>query len=51
MEFGKEKCTMYVMKSGKRHITEGVEIPNQVVIRTLEEKILGVLEADTMKQQ
>ena len=38
MEFGREKCTMLVMKSGKQHMTEGVEIPNQIVIRTLGEK-------------
>ena len=54
MEFGIEKCTMLVMKSGKRHMTKGVELPNQVVIRTLGEKetykYLGILEADTIKQ-
>ena len=38
LEFGIEKCTMLVMKSGKRHMTEGVKLPNQVVIRTLGEK-------------
>ena len=37
MEFGIEKCAMLVMKSRKRHLTEGVELPNQV-IRTLGEK-------------
>ena len=54
MEFGIEKYTLLVMKSGKRHITEGVEQPNQV-IRTLGEKethkYLVILEADTIKQQ
>ena len=35
MEFGIEKYPMLVMKNSKRHITEGVERPNQVVIRTL----------------
>ena len=48
MEFGIEKCAMLVMKSGIRYITEGV-------IRTLREKetykYLGILEADTIKQQ
>ena len=29
MEFDIEKCTMQVMKSGKRHMTEGFELPNQ----------------------
>ena len=54
MKFGSEKCAMLVMKSGKRHIKEGVKLPNQV-IRTLGEKeinkYLRLLEADTIKQQ
>ena len=54
MEFGIEKCAMLVMKSGKRYLAEGVELPNQVVIRTLGEKetykYLMILEADTIKQ-
>ena len=29
MEFGIEKCAMLVMKSGKRHMTDGMELPNQ----------------------
>ena len=47
MEFGKEKCAMLVMKSGKRHLTDGIELPNQETIRTLGEKeackYLGIL--------
>ena len=27
MEFGIEKCAMVVMKSGKRHLTDGLELP------------------------
>ena len=54
MEFGIEKCAMLVMKSGKRHMTNGMELPNHDRIRTLEEKetdkYLGILEADTIKQ-
>ena len=54
MEFGIEKCSMLVMKSGKRHLTDEMELPNQDKIRTLEEKqtykYLGILEADTIKQ-
>ena len=54
MEFGIEKCAMLVMKSGKRHMTDGMELPNQDKIRTLGEgetyKYLGILEADTIKQ-
>ena len=54
MEFGIEKCAMLVMKSGKRHITDGMELPNHDKIRTLEEnenhKYFGIFEADTIKQ-
>ena len=54
MESGKEKCAMLVMKSGKRHMTDGMELPNHDRIRMLEEKetykYLGILEADTIKQ-
>ena len=54
MEFGLEKCAMLVMKSGKRHITDGMELPNQDKIRTLgvkeTYKYFGILEADTIKQ-
>ena len=39
-------------ENGKRHMTEGVELTNQVVIRTLGEKetykYLRILEADTI---
>ena len=42
------------MKSGKRHMTDGMELPNQDKIRTPEEngtyKYLGILEADTRKK-
>ena len=54
MEFGIEKCAMLIMKSGKRHQTEGMELPNQEKIRTLGEeetyKYLGILETDNIKQ-
>ena len=52
MEFGIEKCTMLIMKMGKREITDGSELPNQEEIRTLGEreiyKYSGILEADTI---
>ena len=55
IEFGIEKCAMLVMKSGKRHIMDGMELPNQNKIRTLGEKEtdkhLGILKADTIKQK
>ena len=54
MEFGKEKCAMLVMKSGKEYLTDGIELPNKDKIRIFREKetykYLGVLEADTIKQ-
>ena len=28
MEFGIEKCALLVMKSGKQHLTDGIEQPN-----------------------
>ena len=54
MEFGIGKCAMLVMKSDKRHMTDGMELPNHDKIRTLGQnetyKYLGNLEADTIKQ-
>ena len=54
MEFGIEKCAMLLMKSGKRHRTDRIELPNQGMTRTLGEnetyKYLGSLEAYTIKQ-
>ena len=54
MEFVIEKCAMLVMKSGKRHMTDGMELPSQDKIRTLggneTYKYLRILEADTTKQ-
>ena len=54
MEFGIEKCAMLVMKSGKRHLTDGMELPNQDNIRTLGEKeiykYLSTLESDTIRK-
>ena len=54
MEFGIEECDMLVMKSGKRHMTDGMELANHDRIRTHGEeetyKYLGILEADTIKQ-
>ena len=54
IEFGIEKCALQGMKSGKRHMTDGMKLQNQDKIRTLGEKetykYLGILEADTIKQ-
>ena len=35
MEFSIEKCAMLVMKSSKRQLTDGMELPNQDKIKTL----------------
>ena len=47
MEFGIEKCAMLVMKSGKRQLTDGMELPDKDKIKTLAEnetnKYLGIL--------
>ena len=56
IEFGIEKkSAMPVMKSSKRHLTDRMELPNQDKIKTLGEKetykYLGILEADTIKQE
>ena len=54
MESDTEKCAMLVMKSGERHMTDGMELPNHDKIRTHGEdetyKYLVILEADTIKQ-
>ena len=54
MEFRIEKCARLVMKSSKRHMIDGMELPNQDKIRKLTEnetyKYLDILEADTIKQ-
>ena len=48
MKFDIEKRAMSLMKSGKRVIKEGIEMPNQKRIRMLGEKetckYLGILE-------
>ena len=54
MEFGIEKYAMLVMKSGKQHLTERMELQNQDKIRKSRKKetnkYFGTLEADTIKQ-
>ena len=54
MEFFIEKCAMPVRKSGKRHLMDSMELPNQDKIRTLGEKetytYFVILVDDTIKQ-
>ena len=53
MEFCIKKGVMLVMKSGKRNMTNGMELPNQEKIKMLGEKesykYFEILEADTIK--
>ena len=50
MQFGIDKCAMLVMKKGKIVKSDGIQLPNNKVIKSLEEResyqYLGVLEAD-----
>ena len=54
IEFGRQKCAMLIMKSGKRKRKEGVKRPNQERITKLREKenfkYWGILEVGTIKQ-
>ena len=51
MEFGLKKYAMLVMKSGERHITDGMETTKPRPFGEKETyKYLGILEADTIKQ-
>ena len=54
MEVSIENCAMLVMKSGKRHMSDGMELPNQDKIKTHGGndiyKYFGILEVDTIKQ-
>ena len=51
MEFGIEKCAMLQMKSGKWHMTDGMEWPNQDTLGEKETyKYLPISDVDTIKQ-
>ena len=54
MDFGIEKYAMLGMKSGKRQLTDGMELPNKDKIKTHAEnktyRYLGIFAADTIKQ-
>ena len=53
MEFEIEKCALLIRKSGKRQMTERIELPNQESIRILGEKknykYLEIGEGDNIK--
>ena len=54
VKIGIENCAMLVMKSGKRHLMDGMELPNKDKIRTLGEKetykYYDILGDDIIKQ-
>ena len=43
MEYGIEKCAMSVMKNGKRHMADGIELPNQEKSEQSEKRELEIL--------
>ena len=53
MDFGIENCAMLVMKSGKWHLTDRMELPSEDKIKMPREKetskYLCILEADIIK--
>ena len=55
MEFGIEKCAMLVMEKGKIVKSVGIELPDDKVIKSLQEgesyKYLGILEADKFLEE
>ena len=55
MRVGIEKCAMLVMKSGKQHLTNRMELLNQEKIQHSEKmetcKHLEILKADPIKQE
>ena len=51
IEFGIEKCAKLIMKSRKRHMTEGIKLEiKRKKERSGKRKLLGILEVDTIKQ-
>ena len=50
MEFGKEKCAMFVIEKGKIVKLVGIELPHHKVIKSVQDgesyKYLGILEGD-----
>ena len=55
MEFGIEKCAMFVMEKGKIVKSVGIDLPDGKVIKSLQEgesyKYLGILEADKFLEE
>merc|ERR1712015_64093 len=49
MEFGLEKCAILILKGGKIHRTDGIELPDGRMMKEVDlvgYKYLGILQAD-----
>ena len=55
MDFGIEKCSMLVMKRGKKTKSGGIMLPDDTVIKSLKEgegyKYLGILQVDEVQEK
>ena len=54
MEFGVDKCKVFVVKDGKQIRYDGVELPSGEVMKDIDEsgcKYLGVLQAENVKNR
>ena len=53
MEFGLKKCAVIVLKRGKMVIFDGIQLPNEEVMKGIDEKgytYLGIIEMDEIKE-
>ena len=55
MDFGVEKSAMLVMKRGKKTTSDGIKLPDNIVIKSLKEgegyKYLGILQIDEVQEK
>ena len=55
MKFSIEKCSMLVMKRGKKVKSDGIKLPDDTVMKALRDgegyKYLGILQADDLQKK
>ena len=55
MDFGIQKCSMLVLKRGKKTKSDGIKLPDNIVIKSLKEeegyKYLGMLQIDEVQEK
>ena len=54
MEFGIKKCAVIILKRGKMVACDGIQLPNEEVMKNVDEKgytYLGVIETDEIKEK